>query len=69
MDSIVTELFVVILLIAVNGFFSMSEFAIISIRKSRISQLVAEGDERAAIIENISRTPNRYWRSSRSASP
>jgi len=51
MDSIVTELFVVILLIAVNGFFSMSEFAIISIRKSRISQLVAEGDERAAIIE------------------
>lgn len=51
MDSIITELFVVILLIAVNGFFSMSEFAIISIRKSRISQLVAEGDERAAIIE------------------
>ncbi len=58
MDSIITELFVVILLIAINGFFSMSEFAIISIRKSRISQLVAEGDERAVIVEKYQQDPH-----------
>lgn len=58
MDSIITELFVIILLIAVNGFFSMSEFAIISIRKSRISQLVAEGDQRAVIVEKYQQDPH-----------
>lgn len=58
MDSIVTELFVILLLIAINGFFSMSEFAIISSRKSRIAQLVAEGDERAVIIERYQQDPH-----------
>lgn len=58
MDTIFTELFVILLLIALNGFFSMSEFAIISIRKSRIAQMVADGDERAVIVEKYQQDPH-----------
>ncbi|MDY0301291.1 MAG: hemolysin family protein [Trichlorobacter sp.] len=58
MDSILIELLIILFLIATNGFFSMSEFAIISSRKSRIAQLVAEGDERAVIIERYQQDPH-----------
>src|SRR5512135_1230481 len=42
-----------------NGFFACSEFAIISIRKSKVAQLVAEGDERAKIVEDQQKDPPR----------
>jgi len=58
MDTITVELILIFLLILVNGIFSMSEFAIISIRKSRISQLVADGDERARIVEEFQKDPH-----------
>lgn len=59
MDTVFLELLVILLLVFLNGFFSCAELAIISIRKSRISQLVAEGDERARIIESLQRDPHR----------
>lgn len=59
MDTIVLEVLVICLMIVVNGFFACSEFAIVSVRKSRIAQLVAEGDERAAIIEELQQDPHR----------
>lgn len=46
-------------MIALNGFFAAAEFAVISIRKSRIAQLVSEGDERAQIVENLQQDPHR----------
>ncbi|HEX9079810.1 MAG TPA: hemolysin family protein [Desulfuromonadaceae bacterium] len=59
MDTIVLELLVICLMILLNGFFACAEFAIISIRKSRVAQLVAEGDERARIIEELQQDPHR----------
>ena len=59
MDTVFLELFVILLLVVLNGFFSCAELAIISIRKSRISQLVAEGDARAGIIESLQKDPHR----------
>ena len=53
MDSIFLEVVVIAVLILLNGFFSCSEFAIISIRKSRVAQLVAEGDKRAKVVEEL----------------
>jgi len=53
------ELFVIILLIFVNGFFSCAELAVISIRKSRIAQLVAGGDHRAKVIDRLQQDPHR----------
>lgn len=58
MNTVTLELIVVVLLIGLNGFFSMAEFAIISIRKGRIAQLVADGDERAEIIEQFQKDPH-----------
>ncbi|HLO26930.1 MAG TPA: hemolysin family protein [Geobacteraceae bacterium] len=59
MDTAVLEIVVIIILIVLNGFFACSEFAIISIRKSRVAQLVAEGDERAKIVEEQQKDPPR----------
>ncbi len=58
MDTVTLELIVIVLLIGLNGFFSMAEFAIISTRKGRIAQLVADGDKRAAIIEQYQKDPH-----------
>lgn len=58
MDTITLELLVILLLIGLNGFFSMAEFAIISVRKGRLAQLVADGDERAVIIDTYQKDPH-----------
>ena len=59
MSWLFSEIGVIFLLIVVNGFFACAEFAVISIRKSRIAQLVAAGDSRAAIIERLQKDPHR----------
>ena len=59
MDTIFLELVVIAVLILLNGFFACSEFAIISIRKSKVAQLVAEGDERAKLVEEQQKDPPR----------
>ena len=59
MDTVSLELIVIFMLIIINGFFACSEFAIISIRKSRVAQLVAAGDERAKIVEALQKDPHR----------
>ena len=59
MDTIFIELLVIFILIILNGFFSCAEFAIISIRKSRVAQLVSMGDKRAVLVEELQRDPHR----------
>lgn len=60
MESIWLELLFVFVLILANGFFAGSELAIISARKSRIAQLVANGDEKAKIVESLQDDPHRF---------
>jgi putative hemolysin len=59
LDTVFIELFVICVLIIVNGFFACSEFAIISIRKSRVAQLVSQGDKRALLVEALQKDPHR----------
>ncbi len=59
MDSILLEVLVICLMIVLNGFFACSEFAIVSVRKSRIARLVSDGDERARIVETLQQDPHR----------
>ena len=59
MHTIFLELFVIFVLIIVNGFFACSEFAIISVRKSRIAQLVGQGDKRAILVDALQKDPHR----------
>jgi putative hemolysin len=59
LDTVTLELIVIVVLILLNGFFACSEFAIISIRKSRVAQLVTSGDERAKLVEALQKDPHR----------
>lgn len=59
MDTVLVEVLVIFLMIVLNGFFACSEFAIISVRKSLIAQLVDDGDERAILIEELQKDPHR----------
>ena len=59
MDTVALELILIAVLIVLHGFFSCAEFAIISIRKSRVAHLFAAGDERAGIVEQLQKDPNR----------
>lgn len=54
-DSAMTavHMFGVVFLIAVNAFFSAAEFSLVAVRLSRIRQLVAQGDLRAKIVEQL----------------
>ena len=58
-DNMLMEVLLIGLMIVLNAFFACSEFAIVSVRKSRISRLVDEGDERARIIEELKQDPHR----------
>lgn len=59
-EAIAVELMVVFLLILANGFFSGSELAIISARKSTIARLIAEGNTRAMVVEKLQKDPHRF---------
>ena len=49
------RLLIVCALIAIDAFFVVAEFSILSVRRSRITQLVAAGDDRAKQVQNLQR--------------
>ncbi|MEB3224446.1 MAG: hemolysin family protein [Synechococcus sp.] len=51
--EILIRLLSVLLLIAINAFFVTAEFSIVSVRRSRISQLIAEGDPKAKMVQSL----------------
>ncbi|ERN41633.1 hemolysin [Rubidibacter lacunae KORDI 51-2] len=53
--DVVLRLLAVLVLIAINAFFVTAEFAIVSVRRSRISQLVEAGDARAKTVQSLQR--------------
>jgi putative hemolysin len=59
-DTAWLELWGIVFLIIANGFFSAAEIAIVTARKSRIAQLVAEGRPAAAIVKELKDDPGRF---------
>lgn len=53
-------LLLVCLLVAANGFFVASEFALVAVRRSRIEALKAEGDHRASVLLELLDNLNSY---------
>lgn len=57
MDSSILEIFLqlllVVFLVLLNGFFVASEFAIVKVRATRITQLVEEGNFRAKVAQKL----------------
>ncbi len=52
-QEIAPRLAVIFLLIAINAFFVTAEFAVVSVRRSRINQLVHSGDLRARSVQKL----------------
>jgi putative hemolysin len=57
---VIWELIVVILLIVLNGFFAMSELALVSARKARLQVLAGEGHRGAACALQLAENPGRF---------
>ena len=58
MGSLV-ELLIIALLVAFNGVFVAAEIALVTVRRSRIRQLIDEGDTRAERVGRMSEKPAR----------
>ena len=57
--AIASRLMAVFLLIGINAFFVAAEFSIVSVRRSRISQLVSQGDLQAKTVQRLQRSLDR----------
>ena len=57
---VVFNLFIILFLLLANGFFVASEFALVSVRQTRISQLANEGDKTAVITEQALKELDKY---------
>ncbi|MCX7793665.1 MAG: hemolysin family protein [Thermodesulfovibrionales bacterium] len=54
------ELFIILLLIIFNGFFAASEIAVVTVRRSRVKQLIDEGRKNAEILFALRKNPDRF---------
>lgn len=57
---VVFNLYIILFLLLANGFFVASEFALVSVRQTRISQLAKEGDSTAKITESALKELDKY---------
>lgn len=57
---IIVNLLVIVLLLFANGFFVASEFALVSVRQTRMQQLANEGNKTAQIATKALKTLDRY---------
>ena len=58
--DIVWRLIAVLALVFANGFFVAAEFAIVTVRKTRVDQLIAEGNWRAHAVRRAVSDPDSY---------
>ncbi|HET7168370.1 MAG TPA: hemolysin family protein [Candidatus Limnocylindrales bacterium] len=60
MSGSALELALIVVLVLLNGIFSASEIALVTIRRSRLQQLVDEGDRGAARVQRLKSNPGRF---------
>ena len=58
-SAVASRLMAVLLLIGINAFFVAAEFSIVSVRRSRISQLISQGDVQARTVQHLQGNLNR----------
>jgi len=54
------EIFIIFILTLLNGFFALSEIALVSVKKSRIEHLAAQGSSRAKIVLQLLENPENF---------
>jgi len=60
MDPVVSELLLLVVLIALNAFFSASEIAVISVPKLRLKQLIDSGNKTAPVLFRLADDSSRF---------
>jgi putative hemolysin len=60
MNSLTTEILILILLILTNGLFSLAEMAVVSARKVRLQQRAEEGNKAAKTARSLAAQPTRF---------
>jgi putative hemolysin len=60
LDSLWYPAALIFILILANGFFSCSEIAIITTRKSRVKELADHGNKRAKVLQKLQNEPDRF---------
>jgi CBS domain containing-hemolysin-like protein len=58
--DVLWRLGVVLLLVLANGFFVAAEFALVSVRPTRIDQLISRGNPNARLVRAMMNDPNRF---------
>ncbi|MGD8622601.1 MAG: CNNM domain-containing protein, partial [Anaerolineales bacterium] len=56
----ILRLAAVALLVLANGFFVAAEFSLVSVRRTRVSELVAQGNSRARWVQRAIDDPDRF---------
>src|SRR4051812_49554465 len=59
-SSVVWRLAGLLALVCANGFFVAAEFSIVTVRKTRIDQMIAEGHAGARAVRRAITAPDRY---------
>lgn len=54
------EIFILIILIALNAFFASSEIALISLNDNKVRKMAEEGHKKAQLIHNLTSEPSRF---------
>jgi magnesium and cobalt exporter, CNNM family len=54
------EALIILVLILLNGFFAMTEMAVVSARKVRLQQMAREGNQRARVALDLAENPERF---------
>lgn len=60
MSQIVIEIVFIVVLVLLNGLFSMSEMAVVAARKTRLQQLSNEGQTQAQTALDLAEAPNQF---------
>jgi CBS domain containing-hemolysin-like protein len=60
MSDSIFKLGVVFVLVLLNAFFVAAEYSLVSVRPTRIDQLVADGNRMARLVRRAKRDPNRF---------
>jgi putative hemolysin len=60
MMDMLFEIFIILLLIVLNGLFAMSETAVVSARHARLQQMAQSGQLGAQVALDMAQTPNRF---------
>ena len=60
MNGSFVELGIIVVLVLLNGIFSATEIALVTIRRSRLQQLIDEGSRGASRVQRLKENPGRF---------